>query len=74
MKERIKRDGDQIRMNCSDCSGEVIFVIPSETGTDRPTLFHTMPYCQRFDDTNTVKQIIQYYRDCGTKAGLRSMN
>jgi hypothetical protein len=28
-------------------------------------MFHTMPYCARFDETNTSQGIVKYLRDCG---------
>jgi len=53
---------DQITVRCCGCSGEVTFVAPK--ADDRPTMFHTMPYCARFDETNTPDGIVQYLRDC----------
>lgn len=53
---------------CCDCSGTVSFVHPDNSKSGgQPTFFHTMPYCKRFDDTNTTDAIIQYMRDCANK-------
>lgn len=53
----------QVTLPCCDCDGKVTFVIPEAEG-DRPTFFHTMPPCARFDSTNTADAVIQYFRDC----------
>lgn len=53
---------DRFEIPCCGCTGTVIFVEPEPDG--QPTFFHTMPYCARFDQTNTVDDIIKYMRDC----------
>jgi len=60
----LKKLPESITVRCCGCSGEVTFVIP-KTDSDRPTMFHTMPYCARFDETNTSQGIVKYLRDCG---------
>ena len=62
---------DQVTLRCCGCHGEVTFVVPKKDGSDRPTMFHTMPYCARFDETNTAAAVVQYFRDCGD-AGKRN--
>jgi len=54
---------DKIAVPCCACPGEVTFVVP-KTDLDRPTMFHTVPYCARFNETNTADGIVQYLRDC----------
>jgi len=54
----------QVTLRCCACAGQVTFVIP-ERDDDRPTFFHTMPYCARFDDVKTPDDVVSYFRDCG---------
>lgn len=51
-------------IRCCACRGYVTFQSPTDEPGDRPTFFHTIPYCKRFDETNTADGIIQYMRDC----------
>jgi len=55
---------DKITVRCCACSGVVSFVVP-KSDSDYPTMYHTMPYCGRFDSTNTADAIVTYLRDCG---------
>jgi hypothetical protein len=48
---------------CCACTGRVTFAMP-ESDDDRTAFFHTMPYCARFDQTNTPDAVVQYLRDC----------
>ncbi len=52
-----------LTLPCVGCTGKVTFSVE----TERPTFFHTMPYCKRFDATNTADDLIVYMRDCGAK-------
>jgi hypothetical protein len=56
---------DQITVRCCACTGTVTFQAPRSDPEDRPTFFHTIPACKRFDETNTVEGVVQYLRDCG---------
>ena len=53
-----------VTVRCCACAGQVTFEEPGEEADSRPTFLHTMPYCSRFDQTNTVDDIIKYMRDC----------
>ena len=55
---------DKLTVRCCGCAGKVTFVVP-KADADRPTMFHTIPYCARFDETNTAAGIVDYLRDCG---------
>jgi hypothetical protein len=64
VNDRKVVDGvETITLPCCACDGKVSFATP-ETTTN-PTFFHTIPYCKRFDDTNTTDDVVQYLRDCG---------
>jgi hypothetical protein len=60
---------ENVTIRCCACKGMVTFKAPREN--DRPTFFHTMPYCERFDQTNTADAVIQYFRDCVTADNAR---
>ena len=53
---------ETITLPCCACAGKVSFATPETT--ENPTFFHTMPYCSRFDSTNTAMDVVQYMRDC----------
>jgi hypothetical protein len=53
---------DKIAIRCCGCAGEVTFISPTDNA--RPTFFHTIPACKRFDETNTAMGIVEYMRDC----------
>jgi hypothetical protein len=55
-----------ITLPCCACKGTVTFQVP-ESDQDHPTFFHTMPPCERFDQTNTTDDIVKYMRDCAPK-------
>lgn len=42
---------DSVPFPCCACDGTVIFTDQGE----HPTFFHTMPYCERFNATNTTE-------------------
>lgn len=52
-----------VTVPCCGCSGKVTFVVP-KANSDHPTLLHTMPYCKRFEETNTGDDIVKYVQDC----------
>lgn len=47
---------------CCACAGKVSFADPETT--ENSTFFHTMPYCVRFEATNTGADLVQYLKDC----------
>lgn len=55
----------QYKVKCCDCSGEVTFVEPRPQ--DQPVFYHTLPYCKRFERTETADQLADYVRDCRIK-------
>lgn len=57
---------EAVTLRCCACSGKVTFEAPKADAASRPTFFHTMPYCERFDRTNTTEELLQYIRDCAT--------
>lgn len=64
----MKFDEDKkTTLPCCGCSGEVTFVHPD--AGPQPTLFHTMPYCERFDSIKTIDGYLEYFKDCGAKKG-----
>jgi len=53
---------ETIQVPCCACPGVVSFATPE--ATPNPTFFHTLPYCQRFDATNSAADLVQYLKDC----------
>lgn len=67
-----KPDVESVVVPCCACQGEVTFVVPRRGKKERPTFFHTMPYCQRFSDTNTSADVVKYLQDCNWAERQRS--
>ena len=55
---------DKITVRCCGCKGDVTFQRPTDDLEDHPTLYHTIPYCKRFEDVNTLDDLADYVRDC----------
>lgn len=47
---------------CCACAGKVSFTDPDTT--QDVSFLHTMPYCVRFEETNTADDLVQYLKDC----------
>lgn len=62
MKKSTVGSVETIQLPCCACTGKVSFGTPETT--THPTFFHTMPYCKRFDATNTQDELVNYIRDC----------
>lgn len=61
--EKKTVDGvETITLPCCACAGKVSFATPETTA--HPTFFHTMPFCARFEETNTADDLATYVRDC----------
>lgn len=54
---------NSITLPCSGCGGKATFTSEGE----RPTFFHTMPYCERFNGVNTIAELTTYMRECFKK-------
>ena len=52
-----------VTLPCAACDGKATFTAEGE----RPTFFHTIPYCRRFDETNDVDSLLRYWKDCVAK-------
>ena len=57
-----------VELPCCACNGRVSFATPETT--KNPTLFHTIPYCERFETTDTAMQVVEYMRECREKSEL----
>jgi hypothetical protein len=57
---------EQVTLPCAGCSGRATFTPEGE----RPTFFHTVPYCERFDRVHSIDDLFAYMRDCFAKAGI----
>lgn len=55
---------------CSGCAGSATFTPDGE----RPTFFHTMPLCDRFNKVNTVVELTEYMRECFKKRDQKEMS
>ena len=55
---------DAITLPCSGCGGQATFTPHGE----RPTFFHTMPFCERFDRVKTIAELTEYMHECQRKS------
>lgn len=62
MKKLMVGTVEVIELPCCACEGRVSFGTPETT--DRPTFFHTTPYCERFNATDTPMQMVDYMQEC----------
>lgn len=63
MKPVVKQvdTSDAVSIKCCGCPGTVMF---SRDTSKSPTFFHTLPYCKRFYDTETIDELLEYMQDC----------
>lgn len=61
---KSEKVSESLTLPCCGCDGTATFTPEGE----HPTFFHSMPFCERFNSTNTADQLSIYMRECGDKA------
>jgi hypothetical protein len=61
---------NSVTLPCSGCDGNATFTPEGE----RPTFFHTMPMCDRFNRVNSIAELTEYMRECFKKRDQKAMS